>query len=334
MSIVLGSIILALAGIDLIWTTVIPHGAGPLSSTIARGISSLIRVPSQAVKRWVQGFGGSANLLLTLSCWVALAWIGWWLVFLGLPQGVVSTATGEPAGTIDRLYFTGYNLSTLGLGDFKPNGWIAQLLTPLAAFWGLVTVTLSITYIIPVLSAVNEQRQLTAMIRDLGSTPASQVAGAWDGKSVERYLERINQSIVPRIHLHNQRHRTYPVIHYFRSASRDDNFAVMIAVLDETLGLIEEALDPNRRPDPWQVLPARRAIWGLLEQMDGSFMRVRTDTPPIGSLSVLEQAGIHLVDPSAYAQGVKRTADRRRRLATFVADAGWSWHHIESESQQ
>lgn len=325
---------MTLAGIDLIWTTVLPHGAGPLSSTIARGVSSLIHVPSQTVKRWVQHLGGSANLLLTLSCWVALAWIGWWLVFLGLPQGVVSTATGEPAGTLDRLYFAGYNLFTLGLGDFKPNGWIAQLLTPLAAFWGLVTVTLSITYIIPVLSAVNEQRQLTALIRDLGPTPASQVAGAWDGKSVERYLERINQSIVPRIHLHNQRHRTYPVVHYFRSASRDDNFAVMIAVLDEALGLIEEALDSDCRADPWLIRPARRAISGLLQQMDGSFVRVHGDTPPVGSLRVLMQTGIPLIDSSVYVQGVKRTTDRRRRLATFVADAGWSWHSIELESQQ
>lgn len=57
-----------------------------------------------------------------------------------------STATGNPAGTVERLYFTGYTVFTLGNGDFRPGAGTWQLATVAATGTGLVLITLAITY--------------------------------------------------------------------------------------------------------------------------------------------------------------------------------------------
>lgn len=56
-------------------------------------------------------------------------------------MAVRDAANGEPAGLVDRLYFTGYTVFTLGNGDFKPGSGIWQIATGAAAGTGLFLVT-------------------------------------------------------------------------------------------------------------------------------------------------------------------------------------------------
>lgn len=327
---ILGSVLLLFTMVDMLWTTILPQGAGPMTSGICRGVSGNLRLLTRRGRSSLRLFTGPASLLATLLCWIVLLWVGWWLVYLGQPESVVNSTTGAAAGSIEKAYFVGFTIFTLGLGDYKPSGAWAQLLTPIASFSGLFAVTLSITYIIPVLAAANEKRQLAAMIRGLGPTPTRQVLNAWNGNDFDRYFERINQSLVPLIHLHNQRHLAYPVIHYFHSATRHDSLAVMIAVLDEALTMIQTSVDADSQPDPWLVRPARHAIAELLGQTRGPFVRNTADAPPAQPTSGLFERGIPLVEPGASTQALDQHVARRQQLAAFLADAGWDWETIHS----
>lgn len=46
-------------------------------------------------------------------------WVGLYLVFAYNPEGVVDSS-GKVASEVERFYFTGYVISPLGLGNFKP----------------------------------------------------------------------------------------------------------------------------------------------------------------------------------------------------------------------
>ncbi|WP_416139575.1 ion channel [Halomonas sp. HK25] len=129
---------------------------------------------------------GPATLVLLGVVWVAGLWLGWLLIFSGLPEAVVDSQSGRPASVSELIYYVGFTLSTLGVGDFLPQGAAARLLTSVAAFNGLVLVTLIITYALPVVSAAVARRQLAFSISMLGDTPPGYL---------EDHLERVRLSL-------------------------------------------------------------------------------------------------------------------------------------------
>jgi hypothetical protein len=57
-----------------------------------------------------------------------------------------------PTTVVNKIFYTGYTLSTLGLGDMEPEGNFWDILAILS-FTGLILISIAITYLIPVVSA-------------------------------------------------------------------------------------------------------------------------------------------------------------------------------------
>lgn len=324
----LGIILIIVTFIDALWTTIIPRGAGPLSGAICQTFSALLKKSPHSIRMNIQPVIGSISLLVIILGWMTMLWLGWWVLFCADPNSIVSTKNGVESGHIDRAYFSGYTLFTLGIGDFTPNGSGWQLATVVCSFSGLFLITLSISYMLPVLSTAIEKRQLAAMIRDLGSDPMSVLIESWDGHGFDQLFRKFSSTLSPMIHLHAQRHLEYPIIHYFHGNKPELSLAIGIATLDEAFTLIAHAIAAEARPHPSDILHARRAIGTLLEMLEGQNHRLTCDNPPSPDVARLGEAGIPLAHPDELKQAIVDLSTLRRLIRAFVEETGGEWQDV------
>ena len=185
-----------------------------MTSVVCRSLWAVVLRLPRPLLGSARALAGSTLLLVVIFMWVALLWTGWLMIFSSDAGAVVHGQTGQPADFGSRIYFTGFTLFTLGVGDYVPQGVIWKFCTAAASFSGLFLITLAITYLLSVLGAVTQKRQLAAMLHDLGDSPLEIVRQSWDGESFRDLVQRLDTNIWPLLHLHTQRHHTYPIIHY------------------------------------------------------------------------------------------------------------------------
>src|SRR4051812_45483960 len=167
----LGSVILIYALVDLLWTCFLEGGA-PLTtrvcSWIVRGIlAAQCRLCPRASRRLIAKAGLVAAVTSVLI-WGGLIWAGWTLVFSADPGAVVSADDHAPADVSARVAFVGETIFTLGLADYKPVGKLWRFLTTIAAGSGFILFGLALAYVVPIVAAATQKRQLAMCIWSLG----------------------------------------------------------------------------------------------------------------------------------------------------------------------
>lgn len=311
--------------LDALWTTIAPRGAGPITKGIGRGLWSLgIRIhrSREGGAHGLLTLAGPLLLITALLTWVAGLWGGWLLVFSAEPATVLTSLTKEPASFVERVYYVGFVLFTLGTGDYVPAAGAWQVLSNLASLSGLVVVTLSITYVLPVVSAVVAKRQLAGSIHSLGRRPEELVQRCWDGAGFGG-LDQHLPALASALETHSQRHLAYPVLHYFHSDDRHTALGPALAVLDDGLLLLSHGVAPDVRPAPAVLAPARSTVESFLGTLHESFIRGASSPPPSPHLGSLRDAGIPVVQPKEFDAAVAETSHRRKLLLGFVQDSGW-----------
>lgn len=326
----LGLVIVGFTLCDLLLTTLTLDGGGPLVNNVSKWIwKAVMRYRRCASSHRLLAFAGLGILLCATFLWIGLVWTGWTLIFCAGDYAVVNADTGKPADVWTRVYFTGYTLVTLGLGDYKPQDGVWQVLTAIAAANGFFLVSLSITYLLPVISAATQKRQLAAYISSLGKTSDDIVLRAWNGKNFG-LLEQHLVALTPMLLLQAQRHLTYPVLHYFHSPERYTALTLSIAVLDETLTLLKYGVKPAEQIDALTLYAARQAVTTFLEtlnSLNSTFIEAAKDAPPIPSLDRLRAGGVPTVSDEAF-QSVFGDLVRRRLLLALVQNHGWDWDDV------
>ncbi len=313
--------------LDVLATTLtLGEGAGPLTRRLLAWLwRGALRLRPRGSRSRLLSNAGPALLVLTVLTWVLVTWTGWWLVFLG-SGAIESSATGAPASAGDVAYYAGFAVFTLGVGDFVADSSTWRVMTSLASFGGLVLVTLAITYLLSVVSAVVTRRALATQITALGLTAGEVVARGWSGASFAPAFTQHLVGLVGPLATVAQQHFAYPVLHYFRSASPDESAPVAVAVLDDALLLLTAAVDPAVAPEQSAIEPTRRAIARYIRTVGGTSAPPSEDAPPPApSLEPLCHAGVPLRPDAVLGRWVDAEADRRRRLQQLVHEAGWSW---------
>jgi len=321
-------------GVDVLSTTLtIGTHAGPFTRRVLglawRGLLRLHRRDSEA---GLLSTAGVVLLVLSVLVWLAMVWVGWTLVFLGGHDAVVSSTTRRPGGVVDTFYYVGITLSTLGVGDFVAGstGW--RLVTTLAAFSGLVLVTLAITYLLAVVSAVVARRSLAVRIAGLGDTAARIVVDGWTGERFsDAFLQQLG-GLTEQIAHTAERHLAYPVVHFFHSAERQSAAPLCVARLDDALLLLQGAVADGARPDLTAIRPLRRAVDRFLAAAAGNAGPGRSEVPPVPDVEPLQAAGIPLRGAAEFRALVAQESDRRSRLAELVRSDGWSWPGAQPRS--
>lgn len=333
LALVTGILLIVLAMVDALWTTLTIGGGGPLTSRIGQGLwRGFLALHSAARSRLHRQlvFLGTVILMVILLVWVLLLWSGWTLLFSAQTNAVVDSHSGAPADLSGRIYFTGYTLFTLGIGNYVPRGGVWEVLTAVASFNGLLVVTLAITYLVPVLSAVTHKRHLAALIDDLGATPTEILRRAWTGSRFDGLSNHFAQ-IAPILELYSQRHAAYPILHYFHSASRRTATGPTLAALDEALLLLAVAVHPDVRLAPTKTKPLQIALAGLLRTLQRRYIPKSDKPPPAPDLGPLRDCGIPVVDEDEYRKAVEEHSSRRRLLRALVEHDGWTWDDVRQQ---
>ena len=324
--VLLGASILLVTLFDLIKTTLVfsPYG-GPLTAKVAQAVWSIFtRFSGHRRSNAV----GPSVLLAMLLTWLVFSWVGWTLLFSATEGAVVYAQTGQPASLAARIYFVGYSLFTLGIGDYRPTGAVWQFATVLCAAQGFAVITLSITYIVPIVSAVTQKRQLAALISLLGTRPETLVVTAWNGRDFGR-LEQQLSDLIPRLIDLQLQHDAYPVLHYFSDTKRQQAVVAAVAVLDDALTLLVWAVREEVQPDSRILRSVRQAIGDYLGSLEAVHIRAAAVTPPLPSPTPLRSAGVPVVSETTFR--AHADVDHRRRLLSALLERdGWAWREGET----
>ena len=314
-----GVLVVGLVVVDAFWTALWSGmGGGPLTTLITASVRTVMgSVPMSGRRRLA--LVGPVVLLTIVVVWAVLLLVGFSLVAQAMPNGIVSSETGLAADGWERVYYVGYTLFTLGMGDFVPAGDGARMLTVAMNALGMFMVTLGVTYLLPVISASVGARSFGSSVLSLGETPAEVIVEAWDGERVR--LDDELRGLASDLSTLAHQHLAYPVLHLFHSADLSASAPRAVAVADGTLGLLE-AVDATAAP----AAPARRQLRSAIDRYVDTFgaqVGNAPEPPPSPQLDALERAGIPLVCDQAHLDLLLQTdEDRRRRLHGVLDAAG------------
>lgn len=322
---IIGLLILAAILADIFVTTLTTRGAGFLTSRVSEGLwrGALWMHRRRPRHRLLANMGPllTASLLLT---WVAAMWAGWSFVFSAGPTAIVESNTGEPADVWSRIYYAGFTLFTLGVGDYRPNGAIWQILTAICVANGLLIITMSITYFVPIVSAASRKRQLASSVASLGMLPADILANGWYDGNFDRLMAQLG-GLSGAIAELAQQHLAYPALHYFHSADEETAVGARLAALDEALRLLRHAVASEARPAEIDFRALAGSLRIYIDALASAHISPAEGAPPMPPLETLREHGIPLAAREQIEAGFRQESDHRRMLLALVLHDGWDW---------
>ncbi|CCG03822.1 potassium channel family protein [Blastococcus saxobsidens] len=325
---VAGALVVAVVVWDVAAMTLTVGGsAGPITNRVlAATWRALLRLHRRrAGQPRLLGAAGALLLGLTVVLWIVVYWAGWSLVFLG-SGAVVDADTMAPASLPDVVYFAGMTLSTLGVGDFVAGtaGW--RVASAVAGFSGLALMTLAITYLLSVTSAVVSRRALATRLHALGDSAQGIVLGGWDGKGFEPAFVQQLVQLPGQLVAVAEQHEAYPVLHYFRTRTASAAAPLAMARLYDALHLLGAGVAQPVRPPASAVQPVLRVVERYVGTAGVDRAKVHeADPPPAPAVDRLIAAGVPLAPETERQGAVEAAAGRRAGLRQLVEDAGWKW---------
>jgi hypothetical protein len=331
---VLGLLVVCFTIFDMFYTVLVPRGAGPMTNYVTRLAGVFPRVLPSYLREKMHGWVGAGCLIGITFLWVLLMLFGWWMCFMADPQAIVVNGTGEIARGWTRVYFLGYTLLTLGVGDFVPGSDLWRVLTLWVSFTGLVVITTALSYVMPVLAAVVSKRQLACMLMDLGRSPQDVLLRHWDGENLSLFFNRMDSEIWPLLQQHSNRHLAYPILHYFMSHESEKALPVRLAVLSETLLICREIIQPHALPDSNRIRTIDSAINQFFEVLETNFIKPNPgDPPPPPAIDRLQTSSLPLTDMDPQA-AIDKHVDRRLMLKAFLADERLDWDLVNQQGEE
>lgn len=314
-----GILVLLIACYDFFFTTLSGSGAGLLTRLVAELAHRLQLVLSKILGKGLLSASGTVVNLFILLVWVMLFWIGLFLIYSHNPDAITNS-NGRPANTVERLYFTGYTLSTLGIGNFKPTTAAFELVTSISSFFGFIFFTTSMTYLVSVSSAIIRKRSLALAIRDLGKSPPAVVRSLTTSNPSYSYQQLI--TIQQMVEKHVISHQAYPVIHYYDNRDIASALSVNISILDECVSML---LCNSQNPLYHEAKSLRNALDQFLQHIDKKYgSTVHADNiPEIRWSDVNLPQGIHLTDEVNHD-----LEPRRKVLGGLLKNEGFSWQNV------
>lgn len=267
-----GCILITLIMLDVTRTTLTTKGEGPVSALVSGSFRKIASLAGRRGHRLSEATG-AVSILALGSVWVAGLWAGWVLIFLGLPDAI-EHSTQSSVDLYDLVYFVGFTLSTLGIGDITPNGASAQVATTLASFNGLLVVTLIVTYAISVVSGVVARRVLAYRISLAGDDSDEFLTAFSNVDDFAAWVADLKKELI----FCTEQRLAYPILDNFISREPSCSLAIQLARLglatlrlDQQYGL---GGDVKRELDEfWAVLDRYTLLTGMTDEDLGLRLR-------------------------------------------------------------
>lgn len=321
-----GVLVMLITIADIMITTFVPLGSPFISDWVRSVIwRTFLIITGKNGRNKLLNYCGMFTVMGYILGWTIAVWLGNALIFLSDPASIVQSGTYITATSWQKVYFVGYTLSTMGLGDFAPasDGW--SLFASFISFSGFILITIMITYLIPVVSSAINGRKLSISISAMGYSPENIVYNCYNGENFCRLNDQLSNLIEP-IDTMTQQHLAYPILHNFHSHRPTESLPITIALLDEALSLILLYVPVDKCPDPEVIYPLRSAISRYLSTLNGAFIYPAKSPPPRlkGSDPFFKELPVR--QPNNQSQMEEKELEYRRRLLKGMLDNdGWYW---------
>ncbi|MFC4172439.1 potassium channel family protein [Microvirga sp. GCM10011540] len=243
-------------------------GVGLISPSLSSGLWQLFRRAAGLLRHehrgWLLSLTGPTLLVAMVLTWAFLLAAGFALIaWPGLGTGIQASQGPTPTDFWAALYYSGFNLTTLGVGDLVPKTSFYRILAVLEAGIGFSVFTLTLTYFMSVYSALIRRNTLALLLDQMsgGSGDAAELlarlGAGGDFGPARPEVTTIATEVLSLL----EAHHSYPVLHYFRR--REPAFAmarVALVVLDAA-SLARSALDPKHHRS-FVRSASIQALWG------------------------------------------------------------------------
>jgi ion channel len=252
-----GFVLLALIIFD-IYATVLHSSAryGPVGESLNRSVWRLTRTIafklSRAHRHKLLNMVGPLLLPLLIVVYIVLLTVAFALVYYPhVPRGFTFGVEHPEQGWIDAIYFSGVTLTTVGYGDMVPRFAALRFFALFEAASGLVVISLAITYMLTVYTALERKRYVAVSLYHQAGEGAD-VAGFIAHHFVEgRFygLRDALRTVTRDLQGMLESHIDHPVIHYFHPVEVYKGTPRVLFLLLETCAVIRAALDREENAD-------------------------------------------------------------------------------------
>lgn len=324
-----GIVLLIFVSIDLLSTILLMNGGGMISNFVSKNIWKILyKLSNQNALSSLLSKAGMIIIVFLFATWMLLIWLSFGLIYLSDPGSVVDTATELQTNVIGKFYFVGYTISSLGNGDLKSGSDAWRIFSNVMSIYGTFFITLSISYLIPVLNAVIKKRALSGYIYQLGKTPEEILKNGWNGKDFSilySHLNNLNTMILS----HSERHLAYPILHYFHSTRPKYSAPLTLTILDEAISIQKTyKIDNTSNSLHWEVL--RRSLDSFLEVIGKYDITKELSHPPFSYKQTLENLPINATTEEINLS-ISKMTQRRKSLHGMVRRDGWQWKDVVEE---
>lgn len=251
---VIGAVIVLVTLLDVFLTVLYPASSRgpirkPLSRFVWRGFRLIGRMTAGQRRRDLLAYSGPVVITVTLLVWLVLLVAGWAMIFKPALGSAVQASSGlTDTGWATALYFSGFNLTTLGVGDVSAKTGLYRMLTITEAAVGFAFFSMVITYFLSVYSNLTSRNAFAQGLHHLtGNTDdaAELLARIADGSDISAARQHLSSKAGFLREIH-QTHRFYPVLRYFHY--REPYYALprILRTSLDTETLMRSALDRER----------------------------------------------------------------------------------------
>lgn len=327
-----GIVIVTLIVTDLAYTTFSSKGAGLFTNMITKATwnTALKIAGNDGSKKFLEHVG-IVTIGFIIVFWFLLIWFGSSLIFCSSETSIIHFETGKAADTAEKFYYSGYTLSTLGVGDYVASEDIWRILTVVLSLSGFMLITTAISYMLPVLSADVAQKRISSYINTMGGNPQDILINHWRGDDFNS-LENPFLELTEQILTHNQLLLAYPILYCFHDSATYKSTAVSIGKIDETLTILLINIPEENRPQERVVSSLREAITYYLITQKNHFVNIEEDNLQeaiLPDLDDLQACGIPLVqDEEQINERYKKLLKRRGYLSYILRNEGRKFEDI------
>lgn len=318
-----GVALIVVATVDFVLTALTVGGrAGPLSLRIARALHRVVARRNVRQHPRLGRMVGPGLLLAIFLSWLSAITLGWTLVFS--TEGAISRPETAVASLVDPFEFVLATLlgrgGSLSLDTSQPLWTVMEIVLGLM---GVGFLTLSLAWVLPVVSGVASRREVAAKLAAMGTDAQDVLLTAWDGTSFGN-LDLHLQALTTDLAALGQRQLAYPAIHYYHSQDWRTSLGPRLAVVDDAVSLLALMDDTPGIPRS-SIVSLRRVITDYLDAVGETFLDEGVPPPPPPATARLREARLLGLDEDGVAERFDRIADRRAWLHAYVCHDGWEW---------
>jgi hypothetical protein len=248
---ILGASLLMLVVYDVYATILHARGrSGPIGEPLNRAFWQVARRLSFKLSRLrrhkLLNIVGPLLLPSLIVVYIIILLAGFAFIYYPrMPENFTVQTFADASGWIESFYFSGITLTTLGYGDIAPHSALMRTTALVESASGLALISLSITYLITVYSALERKRAVALSFYHQAEEGANVagfithhfVGGKFYGlEAVLRQAARDIQSLL-------ESHVEHPVIHYFHPLEVYKSLPRVLFLALEICAVIRSCLD-------------------------------------------------------------------------------------------